>query len=122
MELAPEPTEIRLNQAGRMLTVEFSDGQTFDYSHEFLRVYSPSAEVRGHSEADAVLQVGKRSVSVTNVEPVGHYAVRISFDDGHNSGLYSFEWLFELGMNRERLWGEYLEKLDRAGASRDPLS
>ena len=83
-----------------------------------MRVYSPSAEVRGHSEAEAVLQTGKSAVMVTEVEPVGHYAIRISFDDGHNTGLYSFEWLYELGQNREHLWQDYLARLEQAGASR----
>ena len=120
MDLAPEPTEIRLNSEESTMSIAFSDGRDFEFSYEFLRVYSPSAEVRGHTEADAVLQTGKKHVRVQAVDPVGHYAVRIDFDDGHNTGLYSFEWLYELGENHEELWTDYLARLDQVGASREP--
>lgn len=121
MDLAPELTEIRLdNDNNKMLTI-FSDDKEFVFSYEFLRVYSPSAEVRGHTESESVLQTGKKNVKIREVEPVGHYAIQITFDDGHKTGLYTFEWLYELGLNREVLWEEYLARLKQAGATRAPL-
>ena len=122
MELAPELTEIRLNNDDNQMLLIFSDNKEFKFSYEFLRVYSPSAEVRGHTESESVLQTGKKKVGIQLVEPVGNYAVRIDFDDGHNTGLYSFEWLYELGENHDRLWAAYLERLEQAGASREPLT
>lgn len=116
----PQPTEIVLHQASRILEVAFSDGRTFRLPCEFLRVHSPSAEVRGHGPGQEVLQAGKREVGVTAIEPVGGYAVRLVFSDGHDTGLYSWEYLLHLGMNQDRLWAEYLERLARSGASREP--
>ena len=116
----PVPTEITLHSASRLLEIAFDDGRVFKLPFEFLRVYSPSAEVRGHGPGQETLQVGKRDVTITHLEPVGHYAVQPLFSDGHNTGIYSFETLYELGVNQERLWAEYLAQLDAAGVSRDP--
>lgn len=122
MDLAPELTEIRLNNDDNKMLLVFSNNKEFEFSYEFLRVYSPSAEVRGHTESESVLQTGKKNVGIQLVEPVGNYAVRIDFDDGHNTGLYSFEWLYELGENQDHLWKDYLQRLETAGASREPLT
>ena len=121
MDLAPELIEIRLDNEKKTMLAVFSDDKQFNFSYEFLRVYSPSAEVRGHTEAESVLQTGKKNVMIQEVEPVGHYAIQIRFDDGHKTGLYTFEWLYELGQNRETLWDDYLARLKQAGATRAPL-
>src|SRR5262245_1272168 len=112
-------TEIKLHQKSRLLEVAFSDGRSFRLPSEFLRVYSPSAEVRGHGPGQEVLQTGKREVEMKSLEPVGSYAVQPLFSDGHGTGIYSWEYLYELGENQERMWREYLDKLAAAGASRD---
>lgn len=117
---APQPTEITLHQASRVLEIAFSDGKVVRLPCEFLRVYSPSAEVRGHGTGQEVLQVGKRDVQITAIEPVGTYAVRLVFSDGHDTGLYSWDYLHELGANQDELWKEYIERLAKAGASREP--
>lgn len=116
---SPIPTEIRLHQRSRMLELSFSDGARFELSCEYLRVFSPSAEVRGHSPAQAKLQTGKRNVQITAIEPVGNYAVKLVFDDGHDSGLYSWDYLYELGIKHEQNWQQYLAQLEAAGASRE---
>ena len=116
----PIPTGLTLHSTSRMLEVEYADGASFKLPFEFLRVYSPSAEVRGHGPEQATLQVGKRDVTITTLQPVGHYAVQPLFSDGHSSGIYSWEYLHELGVNHTRLWNEYLERLQAAGASREP--
>jgi len=113
------PTEIKLHQKSRLMEISFSDGRTFRLPYEFLRVQSPSAEVRGHGPGQEVLQVGKRKVEISALDPVGSYAVQPAFSDGHATGIYSWEYLYHLGENQERLWADYLEKLERAGASRD---
>ncbi len=115
----PVPTEIKLHQKSRQMELAFSDGRQFELSYEFLRVYSPSAEVRGHGPGQEVLQPGKRSVDIVAVEPVGTYAIQPQFSDGHNTGIYSWDYLYELGVNRDRLWRDYLDRLQRAGKSRD---
>ena len=115
----PTPTEIKLHQKSRKLEISFADGQRFEIPYEMLRVYSPSAEVRGHGPGQEVLQTGKKNVDITSVEPVGTYAIQPSFSDGHNSGIYSWEYLYDLGHRRERLWLSYLDRLKAAGASRD---
>jgi DUF971 family protein len=102
-----------------MLEVTFADGRVARLSCEFLRVYSPSAEVRGHGTGQEVLQFGKSDVRITAVEPVGTYAVRLVFSDGHDTGLYSWDYLYELGSNQDQLWREYLDRLSKAGASRE---
>jgi DUF971 family protein len=113
------PTEIKLHQKSRVMEIAFSDGQVFRLPYEFLRVYSPSAEVRGHGPGQEVLQAGKRAVEIVSLEPVGSYAVQPQFSDGHNTGIYSWDYLLSLGENQERMWAEYLEKLAKAGASRE---
>jgi len=118
----PMPTEIKLHQKSRMLEIAFSDGQRFELPCEFLRVYSPSAEVRGHGPGQEVLQVGKKNVEITDVQPVGSYAVQLVFSDGHDSGLYSWDYLHDLGVNQEALWKQYLERMNEAGASREPAT
>lgn len=117
---APIPTAITLHQKSRLLEVAFSDGQTFKLTCEFLRVHSPSAEVRGHGPGQEVLQVGKRDVEIKDIEPVGAYAVKLVFSDGHDTGLYSWEYLYELGETQASSWKSYLARLEQAGASRDP--
>lgn len=114
------PTEITLHQQSRTLEIAFDDGMRFTLPFEFLRVYSPSAEVRGHGPGEETLQIGKKNVMITAIEPAGSYAAQLVFDDGHDSGLYSWEYLHELGVHRDGLWQEYLAKLEAAGASRDP--
>ncbi|KAB2970491.1 DUF971 domain-containing protein [Zoogloea sp.] len=116
----PVPTEIKLHKLSRLMEVSFDDGRRFEYSFEFLRVYSPSAEVRGHGPGQEVLQLGKRDVDIVRVEPVGNYAIRPVFSDGHDSGLYSWDYLYEIGENRDDLWQTYLLRLSEAGGSRDP--
>ena len=115
----PAPTEIRLHQKSRLMEIAFADGRSFRLPYEFLRVHSPSAEVRGHGPGQEVLQVGKSKVEISSLEPVGSYAVQSTFSDGHATGIYSWEYLYHLGENNDRLWAEYLEKLAKAGASRD---
>jgi len=116
----PAPTEIRLHQKSRAMEIAFADGKVFRLPYEFLRVYSPSAEVRGHGPGQEVLQAGKRNVGILSLEPVGSYAVQPTFSDGHATGIYSWEYLYHLGENQERLWEQYLAQLAAAGASRDP--
>jgi len=118
---APVPTEVKLHQTSKVLELTFADGHAFRLPYEYLRVYSPSAEVRGHGPGQETLQVGKRDVAITNVEPVGHYAIRIRFDDLHDSGIYSWEYLHELCRDQQRRWADYLARLSLAGASREPV-
>ena len=113
------PTGITLHQKSRVLEIAFSDGRSFRLPYEFLRVYSPSAEVRGHGPGQEVLQVGKRNVEIRGLEPVGSYAVQPQFSDGHNTGIYSWEYLYELGEDQEQLWSQYLERLKAANGSRE---
>lgn len=115
----PMPTEIKLHQKSRMLEIAFSDGQRFELPCELLRVYSPSAEVRGHGPGQEVLQVGKKNVEITDVQPVGSYAIQLVFSDGHDSGLYSWDYLLDLGVRQEALWKQYLDRMNEAGASRE---
>jgi DUF971 family protein len=106
----PIPTEIKLLQKSHRLEVIFDDGKNFSLPCEYLRVYSPSAEVRGHSLADAKIEVGKENVNIIGIDPVGQYAVKLIFDDGHDTGIYSFDWLYELGMKQDEYWKLYLKK------------
>ena len=115
----PEVTAIELRQRSRTLYVEFEDGTQQELSHEFLRVYSPSAEVRGHGPGQETLVTGKREVAVTRIEPVGNYAVMLEFSDGHNTGLYSWDYLHGIARRRDALWEDYLQRLAQAGAGRD---
>jgi DUF971 family protein len=112
------PTDIRLRTATRVLEVSFDDGANFTMSFEYLRVFSPSAEVKGHGGGEGVLQTGKEAVTITAVEPVGNYAVRLVFDDGHSTGLYSWNLLYELGRDRAANWARYLERCAAAGVAR----
>jgi DUF971 family protein len=116
----PVPTEIKLHQASRLMELSFADGTNFRLPYEFLRVYSPSADVRGHGPGQETLQVGKREVTIAELEPVGHYAVRPKFSDGHDTGIYSWDYLYDLGERQDELWQRYLARLAAAGASRDP--
>ncbi len=115
----PTPTEIKLHQKSRLLEIAFSDGRSFSLPYEFLRVFSPSAEVRGHGPGQEVLQTGKANVDIVTLEPVGSYAVQPTFSDGHSTGIYAWDYLYSLGEDQARMWGEYLEKLAKAGASRE---
>ena len=116
------PTEIKLHQKSRTLEIAFGDGSRFDLSCEFLRIHSPSAEVRGHGPGQEVLQVGKINAEITGIEPVGTYAINLAFADGHNSGIYSWDYLYDLASNQESLWARYLDRMKEAGASREPVS
>lgn len=116
------PTEIRLQKKSRQLIVTFADGESFEMSFEFLRVHSPSAEVKGHGPGQEVLQTGKEDVQILEIQPVGHYAVRLIFDDGHDSGLFSWNYLHELGAGKESRWQAYLDRLRAAGYARQPAT
>lgn len=115
----PIPTEIKLHKQSRILEVAFNDGKRFNLPCEYLRVYSPSAEVRGHGPGQETLQVGKKDVEITHIEPVGQYAVVLVFSDGHDSGIYSWDYLYDLGMEQEFYWRNYLRRMEEAGESRE---
>ena len=112
------PTDIRLHRQSRVLELSFDDGFTCALPCEYLRVYSPSAEVRGHGPGQEVLQTGKEDVSITDIRPVGNYAVKLVYDDGHDSGLYDWDYLYALGRDQEANWQNYLERLAKAGVER----
>jgi DUF971 family protein len=116
------PTEIKLHQKSRVLEIAFEDGGRFHLPCEYLRVSSPSAEVRGHGPGQEVLQIGKEGVNITAIEPVGTYAVLLRFDDGHATGIYSWDLLHNLGIHQAELWDTYLEQLKKAGYARKPAS
>jgi DUF971 family protein len=116
----PTPTEIVVHKVSRLLEVAFSDGSRHQLSFEFLRVNSPSAEVRGHGPGQETLQVGKRDVGIDAVEPVGNYGIQPRFSDGHATGIFSWDYLYWLCANHESLWADYLRRLEEAGASREP--
>ena len=111
-------SEIHLHQTSRVLELIFSNGKKFNLSCEYLRVYSPSAEVAGHGPGQEVLQVGKEDINIESLEPVGNYAIKLIFDDGHSSGIYSWDYLYDLSINYDRKWKDYLQKLSSAGFKR----
>ncbi|MBX3604263.1 MAG: DUF971 domain-containing protein [Piscinibacter sp.] len=115
----PQPTSITVHQQSRVLEVGFSDGQTFRIPFELMRVYSPSAEVQGHGPGQEVLQTGKREVDLTGLEPIGNYAVQPTFSDGHDSGIFSWDYLYFLGSEQDELWARYRQRLADAGVDRD---
>lgn len=115
------PQTIKLHKKSRLLELGYADGTRYQLEAELLRVYSPSAEVRGHGVGQEILQAGKRHVAITAIEPVGNYAIKPTFDDGHNSGIFSWETLFDLATNQAARWADYTARLSAAGASRDPL-
>jgi len=112
------PTEIRIRKKSRLLAVSFDDGAAFELPFEYLRVSSPSAEVRGHGPGQEVLQTGKENVDINGIEPMGRYALRIVFDDGHDTGLYTWSYLYQLGAEYETRWQDYLDRLQAAGYAR----
>lgn len=114
----PKPTDIRLHQASRKLEITFNDGAQFSWPCEFLRVYSPSAEVRGHGPGQEKLETDKEDVNIVGIEPVGLYAIKLTFTDGHDTGLYSWDYLYDLGQRQSELWADYLTRLMAAGKSR----
>lgn len=116
----PIPTDIKLHQASHVLELAYDTGETYQLPCEYLRVYSPSAEVTGHGPGQEILQVGKEDVNITGIEPQGNYAVKLVFDDKHDSGIYTWEYLYELGSTYEEKWNDYLERLKAAGHERKP--
>ena len=116
--MALHPTEINLHKQSRVLEITFEDGSTFNFPAEYLRVFSPSAEVQGHGPGQGKLQIGKEDVGIDNIVMVGNYAIQIYFDDNHNTGIYSWETLYDLGRNYERYWADYLRRLKDAGYQR----
>lgn len=115
----PRPTEINLHKVSKVLEIKFDDGSVFDLPAEYLRVSSPSAEVKGHGVGQEVLQVGKEDVNIVSIKPVGHYALTLVFDDKHDTGIFSWKYLYELGANYDEKWAEYLERLAAAGQQRN---
>lgn len=116
-----KPSDIRLHRKTAVLELVWPDGSTCALPAEFLRVHSPSAEVRGHGPGQEVLQTGKRDVKIDGIEPVGHYAIKLRFDDGHDTGIYSWDYLHELAVQQQTLWEHYLGRLQAAGARREPI-
>ena len=118
----PVPTDIKLHRVSKMLELHYPEGEHFELSCEYLRVFTPSAEAKGHGVGQEVLQVGKRDVAIEQIEPVGNYALKLVFSDGHDTGLYSWDLLYNLGKHQQELWAEYLKRLELAGLSRDPIN
>jgi DUF971 family protein len=114
------PTEIKLHQKSKLMELTYPDGKRFELPFEFLRVHSPSAEVRGHGPGQEVLQTGLKNVEITHIEPMGNYAIRPTFSDGHETGIYSWDLLYDFGVHRDAMWQQYLKRLDEAGGSREP--
>jgi DUF971 family protein len=117
-----KPTEINLHKLSRILEISFEDDSSFKLPVEYLRVYSPSAEVQGHGPGQDVLQIGKQDVNIDSIEPIGHYAIKLVFDDNHDSGIYSWEYLYELGASYAERWQDYLDRLEAEGHKRNPDS
>lgn len=120
-QYSPRPIDIRLHQASRLLEIKFDNNTECKLSTEFLRVYSPSAEVRGHGAGQETLQIGKEDVNISAIEPVGNYAVKLVFTDGHDTGLYSWDYLYEMAKNYEAMWQDYMTKLEMAGHKRKQI-
>ncbi len=116
------PTDITLHKQSRVLELAYEDGHRFNLPCEYLRVNSPSAEVRGHGPGQEVLQLGKEEVNIDSIEPMGHYAVKLVFSDGHRTGIYDWDYLYDLGINRDRYWQDYLDRLAKAGYTRKEVS
>ncbi len=116
---APTPTNLTVHSQSRVLEVDFSDGSQFRIPFELMRVYSPSAEVQGHGPGQEILQTGKRDVALSSLEPVGNYAVQPTFSDGHSSGIFSWDYLYFLGSEQDKLWADYSARLKAAGVDRD---
>ncbi|QCU89522.1 gamma-butyrobetaine hydroxylase-like domain-containing protein [Thiomicrorhabdus sediminis] len=119
--MSAKPTDIKLLQKSRLLEVSFDSGETFQYSCEFLRVYSQSAEVTGHGPGQETLQLDKQDVNIDNISPVGNYAIKLHFDDGHDTGIYTWQRLYDLGKNKQSYWMDYLRRVMRAGHSHPEL-
>lgn len=115
----PHPLSINLHKQSRILEISFDDGSTFELSCEYLRVYSPSADVKGHGPGQSVLQTGKEKVAITEIEPVGNYAIKPHFSDGHQTGIYSWSYLYDIGKNKTQYWNNYLQALMDAGYQRN---
>ena len=115
-----QPVEIRLKREEKLLEIDFDDGMSFRLPAELLRVESPSADVQGHHPSQKTIVPGRRHVGIMNIEPVGTYAIRIQFDDMHNTGLFTWDWLYRLGADQDRVWQDYLQALEERGLSRDP--
>ncbi len=113
------PVNLEFHNKSKVLDIDFEDGK-YQMTYEYLRVFSPSAEVRGHSLGEEKLQVGKRDVTIVDIEPMGEYGLKLTFSDGHDTGIYTWEWLEDIGRHKDELWASYLEDLAKAGASRDP--
>ncbi|WP_028304499.1 gamma-butyrobetaine hydroxylase-like domain-containing protein [Oceanospirillum maris] len=114
------PSKINYRKTANLLELHYSDGTLLELEAELLRVYSPSADVRGHGEGNEVLQTGKKRVTLLDIKPAGSYAIKLCFDDGHDTGLYAWEYLYELGIHKEAFWKDYLRRIEEAGASREP--
>ena len=114
----PHPTAINLKTKSRILAIQYDDGSVFDLPCEYLRVYSPSAEVKGHGPGQSVLQIGKEQVNIREIVPVGNYAIRLVFDDGHDTGLYTWDYLYNMGQMKDSMWADYLQALAAAGHER----
>jgi len=117
-----KPADISLHKVSRVLELKFEDGASFKLPVEYLRVYSPSAEVQGHGPGQEVLQIGKEDVNIDSIEPIGHYAIKLAFDDNHDSGIFSWEYLYELGVTYDERWQQYLDRLQAEGHQRKPQS
>jgi len=120
LEKLPRPVEVRLKKEEKALEIDFDNGCVFRYPAEFLRVESPSAEVQGHSTSQKIILPGKKQVAILALEPVGHYAIRIKFDDQHDTGIYSWAYLYEMGQDQDNIWQRYIDALESKGLSREP--
>jgi DUF971 family protein len=118
----PKPVEIKFHQQSRLLDITFADGKFFQFTCEFLRVHSPSAEVCGHHPGQEILQTGKKHVNIKHIEPIGNYAIQLNFTDGHNTGIYSWDLLYNFGLHQDKMWQRYLDRLAQANETREPVN